>query len=119
MNKFLCTASLAAAVLLSTPAAASAAHDGWQVGEIPSERVSFRDLNLHTAAGQRTAHRRLRLAAARVCSNASDRLFRPDQARCEQDSMERATVALNALVRVGDNGIELATRSDAAAAARN
>ena len=40
---------------------------------LPSERVSFADLNLGSAAGQKTLKRRIRGAAERVCEAAGSR----------------------------------------------
>ena len=42
---------------------------------LPSERVSFADLNLDSTAGRETLKRRIRGAAKRVCEVEADRSF--------------------------------------------
>ena len=42
---------------------------------IPSERVSFADLNLDSTAGRETLKRRIRGAAKRVCETEAERSF--------------------------------------------
>ena len=63
--------SLCAAALVSGSASAEPVLVSSEL--LPSERVSFADLNINSAAGQATLKRRIRGAAKRVCESTGDR----------------------------------------------
>jgi UrcA family protein len=101
---------VAIALLLPVPADASTHRAPVGMDEVPTTRVFVGDLDLGTANGQQIAHRRLRSAVAQVCADVKDYPLHPAHVRCKQESIKRATVALDALAKARGASTELVSR---------
>jgi UrcA family protein len=73
---------------LSLLAASATALAGTRVGEIPTKRVSFRDLDLSTASGAEALYERITAAAREVCRGAELNAIRSCQAIAVEDAVK-------------------------------
>lgn len=91
---------LAAAIALATSATTAAQP---QVQETASIRVATRDLNLTSAAGQRTLERRVARAASELCDTANERFdakVRTAQRHCREQAISTALASARTKARL-------------------
>jgi UrcA family protein len=104
MNKIVSLALAAAAAVAAVPALAQSV----QVSEDGSYRatVSYKDLNLASASGQRALHNRLKAAATSVCGG---------EGYQDLTSMRAAELCRKSFMEAARPQIELASRSQSGA----
>ena len=67
------TRTLIASILLMSASAASASSPiVYHLGDPPTAKVSYRDVDVHSQFGRMTVERRIQTAAKQVCIDASD-----------------------------------------------
>jgi UrcA family protein len=102
-RKYFAAALVAASSLALDPAVARPPVIVTANTEIPTRQVSFADLNLASAAGQRTLEGRVRVAALDACADSGWTNGSRDESagfrQCRSDSMNRARPAMTAAVQ--------------------